>query len=350
MPLQFQFCSGISRKVDFLGITDAGMAPGVQVGDLQGQLRETAFAHVSRGGALFVDSGAFPAFMAGGVDVDFDSVLSTYEALASASTRPEALFVVAPDKVGDPVETLRLLRLYAARLAALSLTGISILAPVQLGGPDMAATWSEVRTVLAGVKIIPAMPMRAAAARIDQVLTFLQQSGETTVHLLGTSKQQNFDALGLFCPGVVFTADANRIRAYVGKGRPITEDYRENLRDECSAAWMDGGAQDEDGTEFTFNALNVQGFLRDSEIEKIVAFIGDADAAKIRTALRRCELAEVIEADFMDLVCMYPLPEVHAARVARQVGAGIRQQALTKHFSGSSRHQTGALFNLTSAA
>lgn len=351
MPIRYQFCSGISRKVDFAGVVNAGMAPGVQAGDLYGSLGEEVFAHVERGGALFVDSGAFPAFMAGGsVNVDFDAVLSSYEALAGASSRPSALYVVAPDKVADPEETLRLLQSHYGRIEKLIRLGVSLLVPVQLGSRNLVATWSAIQQVLTSVPIIPAMPMRAAAANIDQVISFLQESGERKVHLLGTSKQSNFDAIGLLCPGVDITADANRIRAYVGEGRPITEEYRACVQEDCCTAWGKGGTLIEDGTDFIYSVLNDPGVLSESEVSKIVDFIGHPDASKIRSAILRGELGEVIEEDLLSLVCMYPIPEVHAARVARKVGAGIRQQSLTKLLATRAKHQTGHLFAIDPAA
>mgnify|MGYP003381520444 CR=1 FL=1 len=56
----------------------------------------------------FCDSGAFSSFLTG-EPMDWADVLQRYDSLALMTETPGNLYVVAPDKVGDQGETLRLL-------------------------------------------------------------------------------------------------------------------------------------------------------------------------------------------------------------------------------------------------
>lgn len=343
MDRSHQFCSGLSRHSAFVAITRAGVMPGIQVGDLTGALSDAVLAHVRVGGGLFVDSGAFPAFMAGGRSVDFDAVLGSYRRLVDAARDPGSLLLVAPDKVGDPVATHQLLLRYAPALAVLSQRGATFVVPVQLGSADLVETWTAACGILPGVRLVPGMPMRAAAVSVDQVVRFLHQTGEARVHLLGTSKRSHFDTIGLFCAKVTVTADANRIRAAVGAGRPLTENYRELVREACAEHWRAGGPAEEDATEFIANALNVPGFLSRAEVAKLAAFLELATGEELSSAIIQCALEERVTSDLIDVACQYPIAEMFRDRVASRVGPAIRAATLTEHFSPASRAPEGCL-------
>jgi hypothetical protein len=283
---------------------------------------------------LFVDSGAFPAFMAGGGLVDFDTVLRRYEELARVSAIKSNLFIVAPDKIGDQEETERLLTLYAPNLRRLSGLGVSILVPVQAGATDLLTTWERLTAILDGVRIIPAMPMRAAAISVGIVVNFLRRAKVSQVHLLGTSRRSTVDTIGLFLPELQVTADANQVRAAVGEGRPVTDGYRSTVSDLCHAGWCFGGSEQEDGTEFSFDALNTPGFLAPSEVALIADWLTPwQNRTEVLAALANGSLNELVGDELSTALCDYVIPRIHRARVAREVGPSVRSATLAEHFS-----------------
>lgn len=350
MPLLIQFFSGINRLTDFEGIANAGAVVGAQVCHLKGSFGDAVLEHLRKGGSIFLDSGAFPAFMPGGAPVDFDTVMEAYEHVAAAAQRPEALYLVAPDKVGDPIETLRLLRQFEPRIRALALAGVSIIVPVQLGSSSLTATWAEIRQALNGIPIIPGMPMRAAAVTIDHVIAFLQATGEKRVHLLGTSRQAHFNQIDFFCPNVSITADANRIRASVGANRELTKNYRQRLHDACCDEWYEGGEM-LDSTEFTGFATSDPKFLTPSETAQVAQFVKEITGDDVLEQIRRTPMAEVLEPELLDLVYEYSLLEIHRARAARLIGPKIRSLALTDYFSkeAASSDQSGQIVSINEA-
>ena len=335
-PFLYRFCSGVTRAVDFGGIVEAGMVPGIQVNDLNGRLRLAVLHHLRSGGALFVDSGAFPAFMAGRGSVDFDRVMERYAELVQTATEPERLFLVAPDKIADPDETLRLLSRYASQLKSFSDAGASILVPMQAGNLDidMGSTWRSAVSVLPGVRTIPAMPMRAASVSLERIVRFLRDSDLAQVHLLGTSRAAHATAIRRVCPGVIITCDANRIRAAVGRNRPLTLDYRESVQERCIEAWRNGGATCEDGTEFTFEVLNTRDVLTAKEEDRVVAYLAPwCHEFEVRLALLAGALGNLLGDELAPIFCQYCLEPIHRARVAQAVGPTVRRESIVRHFA-----------------
>jgi hypothetical protein len=338
MPLVHQFCSGLSTNADFLGVTGSGVVPGLQVGDMRGALEISVFAHLRKGGVLFVDSGAFPAFMGGGRPVDFDVVLGHYEKLAEAASCKANLFIVAPDKIGDPVETERLLTNYAPRLRALAVLGVSVLVPVQAGSADMLANWTRLTELLKGVRVIPAMPMRAAAVSVESVVSFLRCASVPQVHLLGTSRRSTLSTIDLFLPGLVVTADANMVRPAVGVGRPVTEGYRKEVAVQCDEVWYEGGGKEDCGTEFIHNAINTPGTLSKSEEDQVAKWLAPWFPRRdVEAALSAGSLEELAGDEFTSMMCDELFMPFHEQRVARSVGPSMRRKALTAHFNEKRR-------------
>jgi hypothetical protein len=243
---------------------------------------------------------------------------------------------VAPDKIADPDETLRLLSHYSPHIKTFSDAGATILVPVQAGGLDidLVSTWRSVVSVLPGVKIIPAMPMRAASISLERIIRFLRDSDLTQVHLLGTSRAAHAAAIQRVCPGVIITCDANRIRAAVGRNRPLTLDYRESVQERCIEAWMDGGATCEEGTEFTFQVLNTRDVLTAKEEDRVVDFLAPwCHEFEVRLALLAGTLGNLIGDDLAPLFCQYCLEPIHQARVAKAVGPTVRRESIVRHFA-----------------
>lgn len=131
--LNLAFASGMSSLSDLQGAIKARVPVGVVATALTtAQTILTLPRYLNSGGHVFVDSGAFTAERTG-EPPNWDKVLSCYENLAALTVRPGALHVVAPDKVGDQDETLRLLAQHQPRIGALINAGVRVIVPLQVG-------------------------------------------------------------------------------------------------------------------------------------------------------------------------------------------------------------------------
>lgn len=115
--------------------------------------------------------------------------LAAYEEIAS-HLGPRA-FLVAPDMVGNPRETLKRMgnRSYRDRILYCALDfDAHVLAPVQ-GGGDMVTFWNKVRKIYRKIdragKLIPAFPMAKGACALEELLAFLRKVRPNRIHLLG---------------------------------------------------------------------------------------------------------------------------------------------------------------------
>lgn len=75
------YASGMSSVADFEGFAQAGHPVGVMAQDVSARVSNKIWGYAAQGGRVFVDSGAFPAFIRG-TAVDFDAVFDFYRELA----------------------------------------------------------------------------------------------------------------------------------------------------------------------------------------------------------------------------------------------------------------------------
>ena len=121
------FASGLSDPGEVRGVTLAGYHVGVSCSELRPRLLDEVEACVREHSVrVFVDSGAFSEVAV--VDravvtvrplsaADWEKRLAIYERLARSCGRNA--YLVAPDKVGEQLETLARLKRYASRLRGL---------------------------------------------------------------------------------------------------------------------------------------------------------------------------------------------------------------------------------------
>lgn len=243
------FASGLSDAGEVRGVTLAGYHVGISCSELRPRLLDEVEACVrDHAVRVFVDSGAFSevAVVDGALVTtrplslaDWEKRLAVYERLARSCGRNA--YLVAPDKVGDQVETLARLERYAARLRALRLvhgdevSGPSLIVPVQRGALSMDdfATRACEALSLGEDDVVWGIPMKKGATPLRELTLFARSCPpDAAFHLLGMGPASpRFEGAVLSilaeCPDARITCDAVRVTALVGRGgnggaRPLT--------------------------------------------------------------------------------------------------------------------------------
>jgi 3'-phosphoadenosine 5'-phosphosulfate sulfotransferase (PAPS reductase)/FAD synthetase len=178
------------------------------------------------GTQVFVDSGAFSevAFPPNAPPVVKDPIthaqwterLGLYHRLAGR-LGPQ-LTVVAPDRVGSQSVTLQRLTRYSGDVAALADMGARVLVPLQRGERTLEQFGEAVRETLGDVKWTPAIPLKAAATKFEDLLTYMRDVQPPDVHLLGVGDD---------------TPDARRIEEMIARVSPdtrVTQDSSSTIK------------------------------------------------------------------------------------------------------------------------
>lgn len=224
------FGSGANRVEEIEGFASLDIPVGVSIQQINEAAIQTLI-YLQR--PVMIDSGAFSEVracpeglmvVAPITDADWKRRLFQYERLAHALGN-KAL-VVVPDRVGSQQETLTRVNRYRHDLAILEACDSPLLLPLQLG--DLSHREFFVRaSEAAGVQMIPAFPMRKAATSIATLLDFVDQVRPHHIHLLGAGIENRRAAkivkflLARFA-NLRITMDSNRLRAVIGKARPLT--------------------------------------------------------------------------------------------------------------------------------
>ena len=225
--------SGSSRDPDILAFGYILRQPfGVVAGEIRPP--QLALLEAMPYTPLFVDSGAF-----GEIDSnlnvvkpithsDWLNVLEVYERLSRALG--SAVTVVAPDMIGDQLNTLRRMEKYAEDIYTCACLGARILVPVQTGYVSASEFYSAALEALGAgddPKYVPAIPMKRGATTVEDLAIFVSETRPTEVHLLGIGpKSKTFRSAMDACSGVKVTCDSNGMKALIGrkgrKPRPLT--------------------------------------------------------------------------------------------------------------------------------
>ena len=247
------FASGLQSPGEIKGAALGGYGVGVSCAKVQRGMLEALEEVAKIGARVFVDSGAFaevewdPA--AGRLvdrkpltDADWQRRFAVYERLAK-NLGGRSLYLVAPDKVGDQLETLERMARYAPRVQAIlqlrdsdPFYGPRLIVPVQRGASSMAAFADQCLEALglgAGDdRLVYGVPSKKGATSLEELRAFAAtRLPGSAFHLLGLGPQsprfeQLVEAVIEACPGAVVTCDAVRITALVGRGgskpRPLT--------------------------------------------------------------------------------------------------------------------------------
>ena len=231
LPARVQvFASGANRKPEIEGFGLLGIPVGVSVNHLN---EASITALIEHRQPVMIDSGAFSevSFTDGAPhisrpidDQEWRRRLAIYLRLATALG--EKAMVVVPDQVGNQQETLRRLALYRGELSALSRTGAVLLLPLQIGCMSHPEFYEAAQRA-AGVILTPAMPMRKAATKAEDLAGFVEQVRPPHLHLLGMGidhprAEPIIRLIAHYSPQTSISMDSNRLRALAGKQRALT--------------------------------------------------------------------------------------------------------------------------------
>lgn len=231
IQLDAVFRSGMSSKSDLRGAIEAGVPVGVVAGKLSSAaMFLTIPRYLDRGGKCFCDSGAFSSFLSG-KPMDWEDVLQRYDSLALMTETPGNLYVVAPDKVGDQDETLRLLAAWSNRVRSLIEQGCKVIVPIQNGGLSGQILIDQVAGILQTRQFIVGIPSNRAAMPIDEC----RKLRHSAFHILGrvqadAEQRARIQSLNYGNPAAVVTADANWLRSQLGTISDLTEVERSDRR------------------------------------------------------------------------------------------------------------------------
>ena len=244
-PRVIAFASGSNEAREIRGFALAG----VPVGFSAELIREEGVQELLRSKQpIFADSGAFsevtiasegprvthPISQAGWL-----KRLALY--LRLAKVHGKQLFVVAPDRVADQRHTLALIARYRPQLHELAANGAHVLVPVQRGELS-AAQFYRRAVAVAGINLIPALPMKKAGMSHADVLSFVDEARPSRLHLLGMGYERRTGKVLvrtlLAAHGeLMLTLDSNRLRAVTGQRRRLTFAERELRAAAVCGSW-----------------------------------------------------------------------------------------------------------------
>ena len=273
------YISGQTATADFAGIADAGLPVGVQVQEITPTVEAQIARYTSEGGFVFVDSGAFTAFVKG-ESVDFDQVLDDYERLACLTSNPERLAVVAPDAIGNMDLTAELQATYLDRIKRLASMGVELLLPLQRGwsGSKYLAHYNFMREAIGPFTL--AFAANKEAFEPQHVAELVVELQPERVHLLGVGTKNlaaYSDAVLWNSPNTVMSSDANRVRVFIGEGRQISEAIKQGVEE----VYGQELESEIDGTEAEGYIHNFPGYLTQPEARELARMFGVVDAAEI---------------------------------------------------------------------
>lgn len=277
------FVSGMNSPADFAGVASADAPIGLQVAEIGATTEKMMMDYNARGGHLFIDSGAFTAFMKQQT-IDFDQVLRRYRQLGEKFPRPENVAVVAPDVVGNMDASAELQQAYLRELRELQHLGLNVLVPFQKGwGMKRYRSHYQAMKMALTAPFTIAIPCNAKAWGVQDLAKMIAAVRPDRVHLLGVGKRklwQFVDAVLTSAPNCLISADANRVRAMIGEGRPVTEHARRNLREVEEQARQEF-AEEFDSTEYAFEAHNTPGYFTQEQARMLAKLFGVSDEKEI---------------------------------------------------------------------
>ncbi|HEY0204666.1 MAG TPA: hypothetical protein VGC15_11010 [Acetobacteraceae bacterium] len=228
-PSVVSYNSGASSPAHLRGYIVAGSPVGVSLSEFNpgSATWDMVVGYAQRGGQVFVDSGAFPAFTRG-EPVDWARNMALVQRLTEEA-RGARLHIVMPDLIGDQEGSLDLLSDHADYVRGVIGAGHDALVAIQKGPLSPRMAWNEAVHILGTDDFTVCVPSNKAAFSIGDLEDLMGgRDKPARVHFLGVAG--NLRKLAELAavvhranPSCIVTSDANRIRAKVGQGRPMTE-------------------------------------------------------------------------------------------------------------------------------
>ncbi|MDC8832825.1 hypothetical protein [Alteromonas gilva] len=263
-PVITTYKSGACNRSDVLGYIQSGSAIGVCVMDTSKPVRAILGQYATDNGKIFVDSGAFRAFMAQqkdptAPDIDFDTVLELYHDIIDASHAPANLLVVAPDCVGLQQRSYDLLVEYKRELNLLYHKGVQIMVPMQKGELSVSDHYRRCAALLP-FDFVAGLPSNAEALSPAEVREFMRECQPPAAHFLGCSERDVLHMCLHDSPNTVLSCDATQLRKHLGKGRLMTEMQQQILSDSLTHI-IDGQSLTHIGIDERFDETDFLGYL-----------------------------------------------------------------------------------------
>jgi hypothetical protein len=220
------FMSGVSSIRDMRGCFGTNQNICVNTIDINesATLELIDYMNTPKSGLLFIDSGAFRVLGdEKAKPIDFNYVFQYYFRLAFSMSKPTKLTVCAPDVIGNQGKSLDMQLQYKDKLRQLINMGVNAIFPLQNGSLKLADVYKILCDEFRESNVIAGLPAAAEAIPREDFMEFLEGK-PNKVHILGANKNKRFvKEAQEKSPTTSFSCDSNRICAYVGAGRPLTE-------------------------------------------------------------------------------------------------------------------------------
>lgn len=296
-----RFHSGATSYWDCRGFMMAGVPVGITATALSktkgGVVLGLVEEYTSKGGLVFVDSGAFGAFVSGkALDFEVD-VFPVYDELVRRVKNRNGLHLVMPDVVGDPEASMRLQTEHADRIRSWIDAGVNAIFP--LHSPRDEVFMEGIGRVAAGRSVSIGVPSNLEAWTSSELVAFCDRVKPAFIHLLGMGSGAKVRAIAqmvaVVSPDTLISCDSCTLLAHVGYGRRLTDRCSTRLQDAVQWVMDDPTAQVPypDLSTYVANLLYEANYLQEADVRRLAARFG-LDVNALLEAGERAGLIEVL--------------------------------------------------------
>jgi hypothetical protein len=228
MSVSISYRSGASAPGIMRGYIVSGVPIGVSLAELSvgGCAWDMMIEYASRGGEVFVDSGAFTA-CTHNEPMNWPKVAATYRKLVHEAPGTR-MHLVMPDVIGNQAASLELLAEWKELVELVIGAGHDAMVPIQKGALAPYEAYRAAVAIIGSEDITVSVPSNQAAFSAAELANLVGGAVKPArLHLLGIAANKKklaglLAVIAAASPGTLVTTDAARIRAQVGQGRPIT--------------------------------------------------------------------------------------------------------------------------------
>lgn len=280
MPVT-RFHSGSTAFWDAKGFMLAGVPVGITATAMPKKHAERLLKELGdytrKGGLVFVDSGAFGAFVAR-QRLDFAAeVFPVYDALMQACD-PRGLRLVMPDVVGNPEASMALQKQHAQRIRGWMKQGAQCIFP--LHSPSDERFLKAIESLVEGMPWTVGVPSNLEAWSFPELQGFCERHQPGRIHLLGMGQPSRVrvvaEGVAQVSPGTEVGCDSCTLLAHVGYGRRLTDRCNTRLKDAVQWVMDDPTAEVPypDLSTYVANVLYEVDYLKGEDIERLAARFG----------------------------------------------------------------------------
>jgi hypothetical protein len=221
------FASALSSPGEIRAFAELGYGIGVTAGNCPPKCLDE-LARLPARTPIFVDSGAVSEVDLATLrvrqpmrDSDWQRVLRFYAEVVERFC--DRTWLVAPDRIGDPAETLRRLRRYAAALRGFIERGATLLLVLQAGRRQELADFEDkARAAIGRLPAVPAVPVRPGATSPEALERYLRATAPARLHLLGLGERSPrlariLEMVRSLAPDAEVSLDSFPLRGAIGR-------------------------------------------------------------------------------------------------------------------------------------